>query len=146
VRPGKAILGALPRELLEERLSRWIDTSAGLFGCWPFTGTIALNGYGQLRIRQQLYLAHRVSFELAKGPVPAGLELDHLCRNRRCINPAHLEAVTTRENVMRGLVGGRIACVNGHPYDQANTYRSPAGKRKCRTCRRLGMRVERTAA
>ncbi|MGZ6854085.1 MAG: HNH endonuclease [Mycobacteriaceae bacterium] len=78
------------------------------------------------------------------GPIPRGLELDHLCRNRRCVNPDHLEPVSHRENCHRAELGvaaadimrSRTHCPRGHKYDQSNTYRTPKGYRVCRTCHR----------
>lgn len=113
-------------------------------GCWLWTdapnqGT----GYGRLNIGQgRTRLAHRIAYELLVGPVPVGLTIDHLCRNRLCVNPAHLEPVTRGENVLRGVSkAGRSArpthCPRGHAYDDANTYRTPVGGRQCRACKRL---------
>ncbi len=90
--------------------------------------------------------AHRFSFEMVNGPVPNGLELDHLCRVRRCVNPSHLEAVTRLENIRRSpLVGliqrNRTQCPKGHPYSAANTYFNPRKNRGvnrvCRKCAAL---------
>ena len=82
--------------------------------------------------------AHRVSYELFRGPIPDGLQIDHLCRIRHCVNPDHLEAVTQRENILRGTspsakAAARDACINGHPYTPENT-KLFRGDRQCRTC------------
>ena len=84
-------------------------------------------------------MAHRVAYELTNGPIPDGLELDHLCRVRHCVNPSHIEAVTHRENTLRGT--GPIPhrarqshCKHGHEFTPENTYRLPNGCRHCRTC------------
>lgn len=71
-------------------------------GCWVWMGRINRDGYGHVRVGKKTALAHRAVFEMAAGPVARGLELDHLCRHRCCVNPLHMEAVTHRENVMRG--------------------------------------------
>jgi hypothetical protein len=104
--------------------------------CWIFTGSLS-KGYGQLwdRSVQRARGAHVVAYELVVGLVPPGLTLDHTCRNRVCVNPAHLEPVTNAENVRRGLKGRLVThCPQGHPYDAANTY-VYRGHRYCKTCR-----------
>lgn len=104
--------------------------------CWLWTAYTMPNGYGTWRQT----LAHRVAYELSIGPIPDGLQLDHLCRVRNCVRPDHLEPVTCRENLLRGdtITARCVAathCPHGHPYDEANTYRSPTnGSRSCRAC------------
>ena len=116
--------------------------------CWRWTGTTAGPGYGQFSLRCRNVYAYRVSYNLWIGPIPEGLEPDHLCRFRPCICPEHLEAVTHRVNVLRGDAPARLAalsaargaavthCVNGHEYTEANTYSRPSGWRMCRACHR----------
>jgi hypothetical protein len=109
--------------------------------CWNWTGGLTSRGYGKFWRDGRTVSAHRTSYELHVGPIPDGLHIDHLCRNRRCVRPDHLEPVTARDNLLRGdtLAAGNVAkteCANGHPYDDGNTYRAPDGSRMCRTCMR----------
>ncbi len=113
-------------------------------GCWEWTGCKS-NGYGQFGINGKLIYAHRFAFELTQGQVPLGMELDHLCRNHSCVNPNHLEIVTHRENILRGInviaTNSQVThCPQGHPYDLLNTYFLPNGGRDCRICRREAKR------
>ena len=119
--------------------------------CWLWTGHLNHGGYGQFSTGKARYFgAHRWSYEHFVGPVPAGLDLDHLCRVRHCVNPDHLEPVTRRENLLRGTRNNYMAskthCPQGHPYDEANTYRHRlAVGRSCRACSRLRTRERRAA-
>ena len=118
-------------------------------GCWEWQGNTQ-NGYG--RFGRYGY-AHRRMYELVVGPIPAGCEIDHLCMEKSCINPAHLEAVPHRVNVAR-FNRARAAkithCPQGHPYDQANTYISHRGNgspfRTCRSCVRARSKQRRVVA
>lgn len=106
--------------------------------CWLWVAAKATNGYGQYYLEGSLRVAHRVAYLDAKGEIPDGLQLDHLCRVRHCVNPDHLEPVTPHENQHRSSItnGGKASCRNGHPYDEENTYLRPdTGHRMCRTCR-----------
>ena len=107
-----------------------------------WTAYINEAGYGQLTVwnkgSNKTFKAHRLAYEFEVGEIPAGLDLDHLCRNRKCVNPAHLEPVTRRTNLLRGISwnGSKTSCINGHPFDAENTY-VQEHKRTCRTCTRL---------
>ena len=121
---------------LIDRVAAKIDTSGD---CWEWTAYRTPKGYGQVWLGDRMWLAHRIVYEALVGPIPDGLQIDHLCRNPGCVNPMHLEPVTSWENSRRG--GSfthntrKTRCPHGHPYDEANTYRTPGGARKCRTCR-----------
>jgi hypothetical protein len=109
--------------------------------CWLWTAATDRDGYGRFNIGGRVIrAAHQVAYSLCVGPVPPGLELDHLCRVHGCVNPDHLEPVTTKENGRRGygapgIRARQTACIHGHPFDEANTYRAPNGTRACRRCR-----------
>lgn len=109
--------------------------------CWIYTGKIDQYGYGGIAWAGEYFVTHRIAFQSLVGDIDDGLELDHLCRVRACCNPAHLEAVTHRVNLLRGeTLAARnatlTACLRGHEYSQANTYIRPDGNRDCRECRR----------
>jgi hypothetical protein len=115
-------------------------------GCWLWTASLTGPGYGQFKVHGRLVLAHRFAYELVHGPIPADRELDHLCRVRRCVNPTHLEPVTTRENLLRGqsfaaINARKTHCPAGHPYAGANVWRESTGARKCRTCKQARQRA-----
>ena len=117
-------------------------------GCWLWTGSITKSGYGMVPWKTAYpdsKRAHRAAYQALIGPVPDGLVLDHLCRVRHCVNPSHLEAVTIRENTLRGE--GRAAvnaqlveCYKGHPLTGENLYVNPSGSRMCKICSRARQR------
>ena len=109
--------------------------------CWEWTGSQDKLGYGRVYYNGKGDRAYRVFYEMIVGPIPEGLVIDHLCRNPPCVNPDHLEPVTTRENLSRGdpTRYNRIKteCPSGHPYDKENTYNRPDGRgRQCKICMR----------
>jgi hypothetical protein len=109
--------------------------------CWNWVSAISKEGYGRFSLNGTNQLAHRVAWCLTRGEIPIGKVIDHLCRNRKCCNPNHLEIVTTQENTKRGLLGNITHCKQGHEFTEANTYVFPNGKtRQCKTCRRENLR------
>jgi hypothetical protein len=122
-------------------------------GCWIWTAAVDRHGYGRVSIGgKKGRLAYRYVYELIVGPVESGRELDHLCRQRACINPAHLEPVSHQENVARGSTGevnaarqlARTRCKHGHEYGTDNVYVDTRGSRNCRTCLRRNRAKRRT--
>lgn len=127
---------------LVERIKRNVEVTAS--GCWEWTGKRIRAGYGSIGVyvdgKQKQKLAHRVSYEVSRRPIPEGMQLDHLCRVRHCVNPDHLEPVTASENVRRspiakaGVNARKTHCVNGHEFTPENTGRDAKGDRYCRAC------------
>jgi hypothetical protein len=105
--------------------------------CWVWTGARSKAGYGQIRIKGVAIYTHRHSLTLAGVDIPSGYHVDHLCRNRACCNPKHLEPVTQSTNLRRAFDDLRLNCPRGHPYTPDNTLWIGKGTfRKCRTCSR----------
>lgn len=135
---------------LRDRILAWSKRTPN--GCREWQGHLNNRGYGFTYANGRQQLAHRVAYEVFRGPIPDGLVIDHLvCDNPACVDHWHLEPTTGVQNVMRGNgVGARNArkthCPQGHPYDEANTYRSPRGVRICRTCARDRRAAKRSAA
>jgi len=129
-----------PIDTFERRFWAKVE-KRGPHECWSWTGATNGDGYGYMTRNGRTAYAHRVSYEFAIGPIPEGLQLDHLCRVRNCVNPAHLEAVTSAENTLRG--NGACArnarkthCKHGHEFTDDNIAWSKKG-RACLTCKRL---------
>ncbi|MFZ3569256.1 HNH endonuclease signature motif containing protein [Streptomyces sp. BH034] len=148
----------MPRPTPAERFAAKVNTAGplplirGVHGrCHLWDGGTNDKGYGTFYVAGRTVKAHRFAVEFADGrPIPAGLEIDHRCRNRACVRRSHLEPVTHRVNILRSTnhVARRAAvttCPAGHPYDDANTYVATNGTRKCRTCKREQTRARRAA-
>lgn len=125
----------IPSQALIERLS----IPEPMSGCWLWIGPLHTNLYGRIIVQGERIYAHQLSYRLFRGPVPDGLELDHLCRTPCCVNPDHLEPVTHKENCLRGRSmcarnAVKTHCPAGHPYDERNTRFPIGGGRKCRKC------------
>lgn len=126
----------------------WEHVDKAQDGCWNWTGWLRSTGYGRFYEGKRSWLAHRFSYTVFVGPIPSGLNIDHLCRNRSCVNPAHLEPVTQQENLKRGIgtypatvasvkaKRARTNCQHGHEYTPKNTRLTKAGTRVCRACHR----------
>lgn len=125
-----------PAAALEARTQKSSDPD----GCWIWTGAIDGSGYGTMRIKNKSYSTHRVAYELARGEIPEGLFIDHLCRNRLCVNPSHMEPVTHVENQRRAR---SEFCERGHPMSGDNLRVTAAGRRSCRECDRLARSAKR---
>jgi len=123
------------RENLAHDFWLCVEPGCGDDDCWRWGGFVDSGGYGRTYWKGESWAAHRVAYELERGMIPAGLFLDHLCRNRACVNPDHLEPVSHQENMRRGARAQQTHCKNGHPFDEENTYRSKRS-RHCRICQK----------
>lgn len=127
---------------MEQYTDRMVITST----CWLWVGTKTTKGYGIIYLNRSgkriaQLRAHRVSYETYYGKIPEGMVVDHLCRVRNCVNPAHLEAVTIGENVLRGTALSainrqKLYCKHGHMFNKDNTVIRLGGGRTCLTCKR----------
>jgi hypothetical protein len=124
----------------------WTKVDVDEAGCWLWGASVDLGGYARFHIGRpsagtaRMASAHRVAYSSLVGPIPEGLQLDHLCRVRHCVNPKHLEPVTHRENVLRGagVAAGyarRTHCRHGHVLVGRNVISRPDGGRRCRACK-----------
>jgi hypothetical protein len=115
-------------------------------GCWEWMGSKNRDGYGHVWLNGRLRSAHQMTYEHFVGPVPEGLELDHLCRNPACANYEHLEPVPHRVNVLRGagvsaVHAVKTHCIHGHEFTPENTYIGRRGNRSCRECTLISVKA-----
>jgi len=127
---------------LAQRFAEKVKLGARSKDCWEWTARRDTGGYGVLKSGRKNRRAHRISYEMFVGPVPEGLQLDHLCRVRHCVNPEHLEPVTQRVNSLRsnGVSAAnakKTHCKRGHPFSGENLLVTNKGTRQCRACRPL---------
>jgi hypothetical protein len=132
----------LKRQLPGSPVERFEAYTERVGACRLWTGRLNRSGYGVTTVSGRSVLAHRWSYEHFVGPIPEGVEPDHLCRNRACVEPIHLELVTHRENVLRGKSvfaehARKTHCSQGHEFTPENTYRRGANGRGCRECNRI---------
>ena len=123
-------------EVKQKDIDRFWSKVEKTDSCWNWKGAIRCDGYGKFKINRKTSYAHRFSYELSGGNIPSTLQLDHLCRNRACVNPEHLETVTGKENMARGSRKTKKYCPRGHEYNAENTY-IYKDERSCRVCHRL---------
>src|SRR3990167_7597395 len=120
--------------------------------CWIWQAAKTHNGYGRVKIQGHMYLAHRLAYELERGPIETNLTIDHTCRTPACVNPDHLEQVSMRENVLRGKTitaknAAKTHCYRGHPLSGANLFIRKNGRRRCRACEKATQkRIRATSA
>lgn len=124
---------------IPERVVERVITNIDVVGeCWISRYSIGSHGYSQIGWkdggRRFATLCHRVAWVHVFGPIPEGMTVDHICRQRRCVNPAHLRLLTNVDNARDNGMARRTACPAGHPYDDENTYRRANGHRQCRAC------------
>lgn len=147
-----------------ERFWSKVSFPRGGVGCWLWMGGKITGGYGNFSAGRRMTGAHRVAWAMYRGEIPAGMELDHVrergCTSRACVNPAHLEPVTRKENTRRGDAGlhlvwanrSKKACSRGHEYTELTTATNARGQRSCRVCKltlerqRLGVKRPRKSA
>ena len=151
---GGVPLNSAERRRLETVISNprfWSKVKpADFLDCWEWMGRRDRNGYGDFATHGRTFKAHRVSWATVNGPIGEGLHVDHLCRNPSCVNPAHLEPVTPRVNILRGeafsaVHARKTHCPRGHEYNLENTYfrKDRRGRRQCRVCSQEAKELQR---
>lgn len=137
--------------MIPQPLRFWLKIAApDVNGCTVWTGPVDGCGYGMFWVGDRNVRSHRYAWEMAYGfgSIPEGMQLDHLCRNRPCVNVGHLEVVSLLENIRRGECSAAVnarktECKHGHPFDEPNTIVRPDGTRKCRACKKTAAAVYR---
>jgi hypothetical protein len=169
---GGATMGRRVYATLDERFWAKVDRSGGPEACWWWTGYLYPTGYGGIKTfpgdgRKVMAYAHRLSYQLTKGEIPEGREIDHICFNKACVNPAHLQAITHRENILRSDIPAKMHaalraqgyrrgrspkpfgiagfCKHGHMLSvvgvDEHALRNGGVRRKCRECRKIKDRL-----
>ena len=138
--PNTETMTAAEAQLRLAALRFWTKVNKSR-SCWLWLGGGDGQGYGSFKYNGKTIRAHRFAYQICKGAIPKGLQIDHLCRNRICVNPDHLEVVVRRINILQGvgptaLHYNQDTCIHGHTFDAANTYFDVRrGRRQCRACR-----------
>ena len=136
--------GKKPQESRAYFDERWIPEPNT--GCWLWTNCTNQYGYGLGRLHGRQTVAHRIAWELYRGPIPFRMQIDHMCRVRSCVNPDHLRLVTLAQNVTENSLSGsavnkaKTHCIHGHPFAGDNLWVEKNGARHCRICRRVSQR------
>lgn len=147
---NKRCLKAFESKYLVLLKSRFLSKVEKAGSCWNWLGYIEKEGYGACSVKGVMWKAHRVSFELFKNEIPEGFQIDHLCRNRKCVNPEHLDAVTPKINVLRSnaptaVNARRTHCRRGHELRGENLHVTTIGGRRCKACHRVVKKRHRLA-
>ena len=138
--------GPMPGHVRSRFVSKISIVPGEVDPCWMWSAATDRHGYGQFKLHAGMQAkAHRVAYRWLRGPIEDDLVIDHLCRNHSCVNPYHLEPVSNRENILRGVAPSavnaiKVGCINGHGFTADNTYITPEGERGCLECRRKASR------